>query len=174
MHVRVSTGELFYYSHLRAVYRVDGAECDFASFVQVACNKNLPCDESVDPLWLDFAAEPNVMYKIQVAGVMPRWEYCAPYGSLEISIDQLIPPPNDDCSNAIYVTDADIPFRHRQNTPLVTDEAGEPDPSCPSNPSYPNEYNEGSIWYDFVNTSDVPVDVTVSTDGAIWYYESIV
>jgi hypothetical protein len=64
-------------------------------------------------------------------------------------------PPNDNCANAITVTDASGDFTDTQNTAGATDEPNEPQSSC--------TLQSKSVWYNFTNTSSEVARVSVDT-----------
>jgi hypothetical protein len=68
------------------------------------------------------------------------------YGELHLTIEQVLPPDNDDFANAAVVLG--LPYYFGQDTTGATVQAGEPSPSCAWNPV------SNSVWYAFTATGD--------------------
>jgi hypothetical protein len=85
----------------------------------------------------------------------------APIKKNDLKIRKSIPeyiggvaPANDNCANAINVTQANLPYTNTQTTNGATDETGEPTSTCT---------NQGSsVWYVFTNTSASSFQINVS------------
>ncbi|MBI3949178.1 MAG: HYR domain-containing protein [Acidobacteria bacterium] len=82
---------------------------------------------------------------------------------------QVRPPSNDDCDDAIPITSADCPFTDTKNTSRATHEANEP-ATCCGNPLRPLQ--QQSVWYTFTNTTGGPLGVSLSTAGS--NYDTVV
>ena len=82
-------------------------------------------------------------------------------------------PENDNCANEVDVTDASCPFTV---TGLAvskgTSEPNEPpmDSSCAGT----STLGVKSVWYGFKNSSNLPKDVQISTDGAGTNYDTVI
>jgi hypothetical protein len=135
-----------------AVYPVTGAECDLASFAEIACDDDAGDDKNSA---LSFTAQPGVLYKIQVIG------FNGAAGNLIFNVSSPdLPPNNDHCANEIDVTNADLPFTDAKDTTLATDEPGEPEPGCG------NDNDGKGVWYSFTNTTGSTLAVNVNTTGS--------
>jgi hypothetical protein len=99
----------------------------------------------------------------------------APLKKNDVKIRKLTPnyvggvaPANDNCANAINVTQANLPYTNTQTTNGATNEPGEPASTCVTQGS--------SVWYTFTNTSASAFSIDVSLcasdfDTAIQVYK---
>jgi PKD repeat protein len=69
-------------------------------------------------------------------------------GTLQLTVRQIPPPPNDDFANATAISPAALPFSDTQIATAATTEPGEPTPTCSARQPLPNSW-----WYSFTPTS---------------------
>jgi hypothetical protein len=117
---------------------------------QVACNDDTQSLQSS----VRFAATGGVTYFF-MAGSFDN----SSGGNLQFSVQEVLPPPNDDFDNATVVTD--LPFSDTEDTTLATTAADDPD--CFG--------NSNTVWYSFTapasaefeaNTFDSDYETTLS------------
>ena len=83
-----------------------------------------------------FSAQAGETYYIQAGTVNCGYPPCS---TLELSVQQYPPPPNDNMANALAATN--LPFDHYADWTGATREAEEPHPSCDPDP------NSKTVWY---------------------------
>ena len=65
-------------------------------------------------------------------------------------------PVNDDCSNAVAVTDALFPFKDSINLDFATPESNDPEPTCINSGGNPGGH---SVWYTLTTASNRTINV---------------
>ncbi len=137
---------------------VDTGDSEYLTAVQVfrgsCASPVIEEDECAFLAPLIFTAEAGEDYLIRVTGAFDG----NPGGYLLFSAaEPPPPPPNDDCTGAIGVASADLPFSSQVNTTGAT-ETGEPESTC--GPS------TGAVWYSYTNSSGSAQHLLVDTDGS--------
>jgi len=95
-----------------------------------------------------FQVEQGQTYYFQ-AGAPPGWS-----GTIQINLQQLVPPANDDFDNAIS-TNA-LPFSHAQDTSNASSAVDDPT-DC---------FNNGSVWYQFTPAGNTTITAEANTFGS--------
>jgi PKD repeat protein len=124
------------------VFRVDTSASNYSNAINVYSGSSLPALSFVAcGYWFEqptFRATAGTTYYVQVGGYFES-------GTLQLTLSQVPPPPNDDFANATTVSG--LPFDDTQSALAATIESGEPSPSCaPEQPS-------NSWWYAFAPNS---------------------
>ncbi|HKZ84791.1 MAG TPA: PKD domain-containing protein [Anaerolineae bacterium] len=139
------------------VYRQDGSGFGGLSF--------LGCASFGDAV--TFRVEQGATYYLQAGDIFTGG------GNLQVNVEAVPPPPNDDFANATSITEIDPPFSDAVNTGGASREAGEPTSSCAqfNNPG-------GSVWYAFTTNESKSVSAFVdntffSTDVAVYTGNSL-
>jgi PKD repeat protein len=123
------------------VYRQNGS--DLGGLSHLACGA-----------WgsqVTFTAEANVTYYVQAARIYGGG------GTLGVTFEEILPPANDDFSNAAAVG---VPFSGSVDTTVATVETGEPTPSCGYGQS------AGTAWYAF--TPSVSGSYSAAANAGFW------
>ena len=120
------------------VFRVDTSASSYSNAINIYSGSSLTALSYVAcGYWFErptFRATAGTTYHVQVGGYFES-------GTLQLTLSQVPPPPNDDFANATTVNG--LPFDDTQSALAATTESGEPSPSCaPSQPS-------NSWWYAF-------------------------
>jgi len=110
---------------------------------QIACNDDSGSLQSR----VSFSAASGTSYFLMVGSF-----FDSPGGQLELSVAELLPPPNDGFADATAITD--LPFNDHADTDLATSEAD--DPNCNG--------NEHSVWYRF--TPSAAMELQADTFGS--------
>jgi PKD repeat protein len=113
------------------------------------------CGESWDGSKVTFSANAGTTYYFMVGQCCGAGS--AGGGSLHFSVSQVLPPGNDNFSNATSI--GGLPFADTQDLTVATTESGEPVPAC-----YGANY--GSVWYSFTPQTTQSVTATVDQYGA--------
>jgi PKD domain len=121
-----AAGSGFYDTEIN-VYRQDGSDISGLTFLNCASYYG-------NGMTLNIAA--GKTYYIQ-AGAM-----FSGFGNLQLNVQQITPPPNDNFANATPVTS--VPYSDYQDTSAATIENNEPTPSCGYGQS------AGTVWYTFI------------------------
>lgn len=119
------------------------------SLLLITCNDDYSGLQS----FVQFSAQAGETYYI-MAGSYGG----GPGGSLVLSVNQLIPPANDDVDNAVSIDS--LPFTDSRDTAAAT--TASDDPYC--------AYNGHSVWYAFTPDANGKVEVNTTTSN---YYASI-
>jgi hypothetical protein len=142
------------------VYKVNGAACDFANFVVVACNDDSACGDGLQSQ-ASFLADPNSTYKIQVGG------FDAETGNLGISIvGAEIACPVVTVNGSLGSGSPDYPSTAGQQTPARLFRDGVPS-TCAVPKVCPGPFGSGSFTYDaytFANESGESQCITINYD----------
>jgi PKD repeat protein len=77
-------------------------------------------------------------------------------GSLTFSVNQIVPPGNDDFADAATI--ASLPFSSAADLAAATTQAGEPSPSCTG--------LQNTVWYSFTATATQSLSASVDQYGA--------
>jgi len=136
-----TTDSPFFDPHL-AVYRENGP--GFAGLSVMSC---------ASPVWngqrsVLFSVDAGATYVVQTGSTFSFG------GPVVLSIEEIVPPPNDDFANAIPA--AGLPFSSSVDTTAATRESGEPLIDCPF------VLSDRSAWYSFTPTEDVTVTASMS------------
>jgi PKD repeat protein len=92
---------------------------------------------------VSFSAQAGETYYIQAGMAYCAYPPCG--GVLQLNVQEIPPPPNDNLANAITVPA--LPFEHLADLSGATREPGEPHPSCEP------DTNSKTVWYAFTPSS---------------------
>jgi PKD domain len=140
------TGGTAFYPEVN-VYRANGSDISSLSFVRCA---NFGQKAT-------FTAQAGATYYFQTESLFGY------FGTVQLRVREILPPPNDDFANATPVTS--VPYSDSQSAVAATKESGEPNPSCaPSPPS-------NSWWYAFTPTNTDSYQVSLGS--GTWSTEAV-
>jgi PKD repeat protein len=147
--LRADIGGSTFIDRIEYVYRQDGS--GFGGLTTIACASPYYNGASS----ATFTVEAGNTYYLQVGGFFP---YST--GTLNLSLQAILPPPNDDFANATAVTT--VPFSDNLDLTGATTEAGEPTPSCGSAPL-------GTSWYAFTPTTSASYMAQLSSSAGFGF-----
>lgn len=131
--LRADIGGSSFSDRILYVYRQDGS--GLGGLSTVACASPYYNGQSS----VIFSVDAGRTYYLQVGGFYPFST-----GILNLSLQAIVPPPNDDFANATAI--GSVPFSDSVDTTAASTELGEPTPSCGYGQS------AGTAWYAFTPT----------------------
>jgi PKD repeat protein len=131
--LRADISNSAFFDRILNVYRQDGS--GFAGLSRVACASPYYNGQSA----VSFTVQAGHTYYLQAGGLYP-----SSTGTLNLSVQSIPAPANDDFANASSITS--LPFSANPDLSGATLETGEPVPSCGYSPL-------GSVWYAFTPSS---------------------
>ncbi len=127
--LRTDIGNSNFLDRILYVYKQNGS--GFSGLSAIACAS--PYYNGMSSA--TFHVQAGSTYYLQVGGF-----FSSSSGTLNLSIQAILPPSNDDFTNATSI--GSVPFNDDLDTTAATTQSGEPTPSCGSSPQW-------SAWYAF-------------------------
>ncbi|HSR51301.1 MAG TPA: hypothetical protein VLV83_10770 [Acidobacteriota bacterium] len=157
LHLRTNQGITDYYAVIQVF---EGSVCGELSPLESLCDDMGGLFQGGADLV--FEAQPHTSYTFKVSSARPSDAIFNAENASDLEVlVEAVPvsvPVNDDCSDALVLSDADLPFDLRTILSLASVEAREPEDGCTSG----GQDVLNSVWYRFQNTSLEPIEVAVT------------